>query len=75
MPQIRLNMRRVLEKFVETFDYLYGDENERFVEEVEYLDYYNFKTGYMMIFNFNKKKEIGVKEVRYGDRVIVEATV
>ena len=71
----RLNMRRVLEKFVETFDYLYGDENERFVEEVEYLDYYNFKTGYMLIFNFNKKKEIGVKEVRYGDRVIVEATV
>lgn len=134
----RLNMKRVLEKFVEAFDYLYGDENERFLEEAgrkyfmlflkpiingtgncyieaqtrnmkrtdiivdyrgeqfivelklwngqkvhadgeqqisEYLDFYHLKAGYMLIFNFNKKKEIGVKEVRYGDRVIVEATV
>jgi len=134
----RLNMRRVLEKFVEAFDYLYGDANEKFIEEVgrkyfmlflkpiingrgnsyiesrtrnmrrtdiivdyageqfiielkiwagpkyhaageqqelDYLDFYHLKTGYMLTFNFNKKKEIGVKEVRYGDRVIVEATV
>lgn len=28
-----LNMRKVLEKFVETFDYLYGDQNESFLEE------------------------------------------
>ena len=28
-----LNMRRVLEKFVETFEYLYGDQNESFLEE------------------------------------------
>ena len=26
-------MRRVLEKFVETFQYLYGDQNESFLEE------------------------------------------
>ena len=28
-----LDMRRVLEKFVETFQYLYGDQNESFLEE------------------------------------------
>ena len=28
-----LNVRRVLEKFVETFDYLYGDEEEAFLEK------------------------------------------
>lgn len=134
----RLNMKRVLEKFVEAFDDLYGDANEKFVEEVgrkyfmlflkpiingrgnsyieaqtrnmrrtdiivdyggeqfivelkiwsgpkyhadgeqqelDYLNYYRLKTGYMLTFNFNKKKEIGVKEVWYGDKLIVEATV
>ncbi|MBQ8639211.1 MAG: AAA-like domain-containing protein [Lachnospiraceae bacterium] len=133
-----LNMRLVLEKFVETFHYLYGDAEETFVEETgrkyfmlflkpiingvgncyveaqtrsmkrtdlivdyqgeqfiielkiwrgqkyhdsgeeqaaEYLDFYQLKTGYILIFNFNKKKEIGVKEVWYGDRLLIEATV
>lgn len=133
-----LNMKLVLEKFVEAFEYLYGDENEKFLEEVgrkyfmlflkpiingtgnsyieactrnmkrtdivvdyrseqfvvelkiwngpkynvdgerqiaEYLDYYHLKKGYMLTFNFNKEKEIGVKEVQYGDRVLVEAVV
>lgn len=28
-----LDVRRVLEKFVETFDYLYGDRGETFLEE------------------------------------------
>jgi hypothetical protein len=27
-------MKRVLERFVETFDYIYGDQNEKFIEEV-----------------------------------------
>lgn len=134
-----LNMRKVLEKFVETFDYLYGDQNESFLEEagrryfmlflkpiingtgncyvepetrnrermdlvvdyrgeqfvVElkiwhgdaynsrgedqiagYLEYYGLKKGYMISFNFNKmKKEIGVKEIAVGDKVLVEAVV
>lgn len=133
-----LNMRKVLEKFVETFDYLYGDQNESFLEEagrryfmlflkpiingtgncyvepetrnrermdlvvdyhgeqfvVElkiwhgdaynsrgedqiagYLEYYGLKKGYMISFNFNKKKEIGVKEIVVGDKVLVEAVV
>lgn len=134
-----LNMRKVLKKFVETFDYLYGDQNESFLEEagrryfmlflkpiingtgncyvepetrnrermdlvvdyrgeqfvveqkiwhgddynsrgedqvVGYLEYYGLKKGYMISFNFNKKKkEIGVKEMVVGDKVLVEAVV
>jgi hypothetical protein len=134
----RLNMKLVLEKFVESFDYLYGDKNEKFLEDsgrryfmlflkpivngvgncyveartrnmkrtdiivdyrgeqyvielkiwagakynsdgekqvVEYLDYYGLKTGYMLTFNLNKKKEVRVTEVVYGDRVLIEAFV
>ena len=40
-----------------------------------YLDYYGLKKGYMLSFNFNKKKEIGVKEIRIGDKILVEAVV
>jgi hypothetical protein len=133
-----LNMKRVLEKFVEAFDLIYGDENEKFVEEAgrkyfllfikpiingvgncyiesrtrnmrrtdvivdyrgeqfivelkiwkgekynadgeqqiaEYIDFYHLKKGYMLTFNFNQKKQIGVREVQYGDVTIVEAVV
>ncbi len=133
-----LNVRRVLEKFVETFHALYGDREEAFLEEegrryfmlflkpiingtgncyVEsetrnqermdlvidyngeqsvcelkiwrgnayhergekqlsrYLDYFGLKKGYMLSFNFNKKKEIGVKEIRLDDKVLIEAVV
>ena len=133
-----LNMRKVLEKFVETFDYLYGDQNESFLEEAgrryfmlflkpiingtgncyvepetrnrermdlvvdyrgeqfvvelkiwhgdaynkrgekqiaEYLEYYGLRKGYMISFNFNKKKKIGVKEIGVEDKVLVEAVV
>ncbi len=40
-----------------------------------YLDHYGLKKGYMLSFNFNKKKEIGVKEIRIGDKILVEAVV
>ena len=133
-----LNMRRVLEKFVETFDYLYGDQEESFLEDagrkyfmlflrpiingtgncyvepqtrnrermdividyrgeqhicelkiwhgeaynergeeqlIGYLDHFHLKKGYMLSFNFNKKKEIGVKDIVLGDKVLVEAVV
>ncbi|MDO4337469.1 MAG: AAA-like domain-containing protein [Eubacteriales bacterium] len=134
----KLDMKLVLEKFVEAFDYLYGDQNEKFIEDVgrryfmlflkpiingtgncyveartrkmnrtdivvdyrgeqfvvelklwrgkkyhadgekqisEYLDFYHLKKGYMLTFCFNKKKEIGVKEVWYGDKLLIEAVV
>ncbi len=133
-----LNMRKVLERFVEHFDELYGDQDRRFYEEdgrryfllylrpiingtgnyyiesrtrnmertdvivdycgeqfvielkvwrgnayhergeeqlAAYLEYYHLDRGYMLSFNFNKKKEIGVKELRIGKKVLVEAVV
>ena len=41
----------------------------------DYLDYYYLKKGYMLSFNFNKKKEIGVKDIVFGDKLLVEAVV
>ncbi len=41
----------------------------------EYLDYYHLKRGYMVSFNFNKKKQVGVYEIAVGDKVLVEAVV
>ncbi|MCD7814083.1 MAG: ATP-binding protein [Lachnospiraceae bacterium] len=133
-----LNVRRILEKFVECFTYLYGDQEETFVEDVgrryfmlflkpiingegncyveaetrnhertdlvidyhgeqfiiemkvwrgnaynqrgerqlsDYLDYFHLKKGYMLSFNFNKKKKIGVTDILLGDKVLVEAVV
>lgn len=51
----------------------YHAEGEQQV--AEYLDYYGLKKGYMLTFNFNKNKEVGVREIQYGDRVLVEAVV
>lgn len=133
-----LNMNLVLEKFVEYFTDIYGDNDEKFVEAygrkffllylkpiingtgnyyleaqtrdasrtdvivdylgqqyvvelkiwrgneyhergerqlAEYLDYYHLDKGYLLSFNFNKKKEVGVKELRIGDKMIIEAMV
>jgi len=41
----------------------------------DYLDYYHLKKGYMLTFNFNQKKEIGIKHIAYGDKELIEATV
>ena len=133
-----LDVGRVLEKFVETFDYLYGDRGETFLEEegrryfmlflkpiingtgncyvesttrnqermdlvidyrgeqhicelkiwygnaynergekqlLGYLDYFGLRKGYMLSFNFNKKKEIGIKEIILGNKKLIEAVV
>ena len=133
-----LNMRRILEKFVEHFHDLYGDTDETFIEEegrkyfllylrpiingtgnyyieaqtreqkrtdvivdyngeqfiiemkiwheqeynsrgekqlLEYLDAYHINKGYMLSFNFNKNKRIGVHDVIISDKLIVEAVV
>ncbi|HBA68070.1 MAG TPA: 9-O-acetyl-N-acetylneuraminate esterase [Lachnospiraceae bacterium] len=65
------------EQFVVEMKIWRGNEyNERGERQLsEYLDYYHLKKGYMLSFNFNKKKEIGVKEITLGDKVIVEAVV
>lgn len=133
-----LNMRRVLEKFVEHFQELYHGCSDSFIEDTgrrlfllylrpiingtgnyyieaqtrdlcrtdvivdyggeqfviemkiwhgteyhkrgekqltEYLDAYHLKKGYLLSFNFNKKKQTGVWEKRIGDKVLIEASV
>lgn len=54
-----------------------GDEYNRRGEEqlAGYLDDYHLEKGYLLSFNFNKDKQIGVKEIICGDKVIVEAVV
>ena len=50
--------------------------NERGEKQLsDYLDYFGLKRGYMLSYNFNQKKVTGVREIRLGDRVLVEATV
>lgn len=41
----------------------------------EYLEHYHMKKGYLLTFNFNKMKETGVREVKSGEMVLVEAVV
>lgn len=50
--------------------------NERGEKQLsDYLDYFNLKKGYMLSYNFNQKKDIGVKEILIGDRILIEAVV
>ena len=51
----------------------YNERGER--QLAEYLDYYHKDKGYMLSFNFNKNKEVGVRKIKAGDKVIVEAVV
>lgn len=134
----RLDMTRVLEKFVIHFDDLYGGRDQAFLEEegrryfllylrpiingignyyiesqtrnrertdvivdyqgeqfvielkiwrgneyhtrgeaqlLEYLNYYHVDQGYMLSFNFNKNKKIGVERVAVGEKLLIEAIV
>lgn len=41
----------------------------------EYLDYYHINKGYMISFNFNKKKAVGVHDIFVNNRQIVEVIV
>ena len=51
----------------------YHERGER--QLLEYLEAYQLERGYLLSFNFNKKKEIGVKEIQLGGRILVEAVV
>lgn len=133
-----LDMNLVLCKFVKHFNELYGDKDERFLEEegrryfllylrpiingtgnyyieaqtrnnrrtdvivdyhgeqfvielkiwrgqeynargekqlTDYPEYYHKDTGYMISFDFNKKKAPGIYETRFGNKLIIEAIV
>ena len=51
----------------------YNSRGERQLEG--YLDDYGLHTGYMLSFCFNRKKQVGVREVKVGDKEIIEAVV
>ncbi len=65
------------EQFIVEMKIWHGNEyNERGERQLaEYLDYFHLEKGYMLSFNFNKKKEIGVKELRVEGKTIIEAVV
>lgn len=134
----RLHMERVLEKFVEYFNEIYGDNDEKFIEKygrkffllylkpiingtgnyyieaqtrdakrtdiiidyageqfvtemkiwrgneynergrqqlTDYLNYFHQNKGYLLSFNFNRKKETGIKTLTLGNKTIIEAVV
>ena len=65
------------DQFIVELKIWHGNEyHERGQEQLtDYLDYYHQDKGYMLSFNFNKNKEIGVKEIQIGSKTIVEAVV
>jgi len=54
-----------------------GDEYNRRGERqlVEYLEAYHVERGYLLSFNFNKKKVTGAKEIQVGAKRILEIVV
>lgn len=51
----------------------YNNRGEK--QLMKYLDDYHVKKGYMISFNFNRKKETGVKEIIIDGKTIIEAIV
>ena len=51
----------------------YNEDGEKQLSD--YLDANNQKTGYLLTFNFNKNKKVGLKTVQYKDKTIIEAMV
>lgn len=41
----------------------------------DYLESYHMKRGYLLSFNFNKQKKVGIKEVKCKDKEILEVVV
>lgn len=41
----------------------------------EYLEDYGLDTGYLLSFNFNRKKKIGVREMHVDGKTVIEAVV
>ncbi len=55
----------------------HGQEyNERGEKQLlDYMNFYHLQKGYMLSFNFNKKKKTGIKQIQLGCRTLVEAVV
>lgn len=53
-----------------------GEYNLRGREQLfEYLEYYHLDKGYLLSFNFNKNKKVGVKEIQFKEKKILEVVV
>ncbi len=54
-----------------------GDEYQTRGEQqlFEYLDYYKEEKGYLLSFNFNKKKKTGIQELEFNEKRILEIVV
>lgn len=65
------------EQFIIELKIWHGSEyNERGRAQLaDYLDYYHKDKGYMLSFNFNKNKEIGINEITFENKTIAEAVV
>lgn len=65
------------EQFIIEMKIWHGNEYYQRGEQqlAEYLKDYHQKKGYMVSFCFNKKKQIGVREIVAGDKILVEAIV
>jgi hypothetical protein len=48
----------------------YNAEGDKQISD--YLDYFGLTTGYMLSFNFNKKKKKGEQQVHVGDKLLYE---
>lgn len=64
-------------QFVVELKIWHGDEYNRRGEQqlAEYLEYYRLERGYLLSFNFNRKKKTGIQEITVGDRKILEVIV
>ena len=51
----------------------YHERGER--QLLDYLDYFRQDTGYMLSYNFNKNKKIGVHRICINGKTIIEAVV
>ena len=51
----------------------YNSDGEKQI--IDYLNYFGLDTGYMLSFNFNKKKEQGIKEVILNNKKLIEGIV
>ena len=53
-----------------------GPKTKLFEKQLaEYLEYYHLEKGYLLSFNFNKNKKIGLKEVEVDNKKIIEVVV
>ena len=61
------------EQFIIELKLWRGKRGERQLSD--YLDHYHLDKGYMLSFDFNLNEQIGVRELKIGDKILIEAVV